>query len=203
MLGQPAADQILAASGIAALPALLPSGPRDFDALASELQPFVELYRALVSQAGRQAALAIVRQAIVDSGLLSHAAEGGDPESHADEPQPLTLTSPPAAPLDVPGQELQARFDLAMRFFSCQGTLLEYSPERVHFQVNECNWCGAMRAAGAPELIPFFCETDERFMDQHPTHRLSRPAAIGLGDACCDFRFVPIAEQGSQQEHTA
>jgi L-2-amino-thiazoline-4-carboxylic acid hydrolase len=47
-----------------------------------------------------------------------------------------------------------------------------------------------MHAEGTPELIVFFCETDERFMDGHPTHRLERPTAIGLGDACCDFQFV-------------
>ena len=79
-----------------------------------------------------------------------------------------------------------------MAHFSCEGQLIEYTPQRVQFHITSCNWCTAMRNAGAPELISFICETDERFMDNHPTHRLRRPTAIGLGDSHCDFQFVPI-----------
>ena len=77
-----------------------------------------------------------------------------------------------------------------MQFFSCRGRLFEYTPEHVRFHIIGCNWVNAMEEAGTPELIPFFCEADERFMDDHPTHRLVRPTAIGLGDTHCDFRFV-------------
>ena len=66
-----------------------------------------------------------------------------------------------------------------------------YTPQSVRFFVTQCNWCEAMNRAGAPELIPIFCETDERFMDDHPTHKLVRPTAIGLGHSRCDFQFVP------------
>lgn len=180
-------------------PALLPAGPRDFAALAAELQPFVDLYRALLKHVARETALALIRTCIIDSGSVSHSAEAADETAPAaTEPQPLTLTSPPPAGFSMPAGEMQAGFDLAMRFFSCEGELLTYTPERVHFHVTQCNWCEAMRAAAAPELIPFFCETDERFMDTHPTHRLKRPTAIGLGHTHCDFQFVPISEVGEQ-----
>jgi hypothetical protein len=58
-----------------------------------------------------------------------------------------------------------------------------------------------MQASGAPELIAFFCETDERFMDGHPTHQLIRPTAIGVGDDQCDFQFVRSSIQHSAFSH--
>lgn len=105
---------------------------------------------------------------------------------------PLNLTSPPPEGFSMSDTDLQAGFDLAMAHFSCEGRLIEYTPQRVQFHVTGCNWCAAMQNAGAPELIPFICETDERFMDNHPTHRLRRPTAIGLGHTHCDFQFVLI-----------
>ena len=192
-LGASAAARICREAGVTDLPALLPAGPRDFSALARELQPFVELYRALLAHAPRETALALIRACIIESGSVSHSAEA-EVSTAGSEPQPLTLTSPPPAGFSMPAAELRAGFDLAMRFFSCEGELLTYTPERVRFHVTQCNWCEAMRAANAPELIPFFCETDERFMDAHPTHRLKRPTAIGLGHMHCDFQFVPIDE---------
>ena len=195
-LGAAIAEQVLAATGIANLPAVLPSGPRDFAALAAELQPFVHLYRELEQRAGRTTALEIARRAIIDSGLASHAAEetSGGQQPQPGAGQPLTLTSPPAHTPNLAPAELESSFNLAMAFFSCQGTLFSYTPDRVHFHVTHCNWCGVLQAAGAPELIPFFCETDEHFMDTHPTHRLMRPTAIGLGHSYCDFQFVPIED---------
>jgi hypothetical protein len=103
----------------------------------------------------------------------------------------LNLTSPPPPGFRAPAEELRRRFDVSMEFFSCEGRLLEYTPDRVRFHVTACNWVRAMQNAGAPELISFFCESDERFMDGHPTHRLDRPTAIGLGHTHCDFQFVP------------
>jgi hypothetical protein len=114
----------------------------------------------------------------------------GAQEQPADEP--LNLTSPPPPGFRGSPEEIQRGFDLAMRFFSCEGRLLSFSPDEVRFHVTGCNWVRAMERAGAPELIPFFCETDERFMDHHPTHRLVRPTAIGLGHTHCDFQFLPI-----------
>jgi L-2-amino-thiazoline-4-carboxylic acid hydrolase len=196
-LGAAAAARICTEAGVADLPTVLPAGPRDFDALARELQPFVDLYRSLLGHTSREAALALIRACIIDSGSVSHSAEASASEA-AHTPQPLTLTSPPPAGFSMPDDEMQAGFDLAMRFFSCEGELLNYTPEHVRFHVTQCNWCEAMRAAQAPELIPFFCETDERFMDAHPTHRLVRPTAIGLGHTHCDFQFVPIGEIGER-----
>lgn len=184
------AADLLAASGINRLPALLPEGPRDLAALAAELQPFVTLYRLLLATIDQPAALAIMRRVIIDAGRVSHAADAGGPDMH-DGSRPLVLTSPPPPGFAATPDELAAGFEQAMRFFACSGELLAYNHELVHFRVTDCNWCRAMQAAGAPELITFFCETDERFMDDHPTHRLERATAIGLGDGCCDFRFVP------------
>lgn len=211
VLGPEAADAVLRETGIADLPETLPAAPRDLAALAAELQPFVALYRALLHRCDRQTALGIVRRAIVDSGLIGHA--------HAARPHPggaaparppatapavvpagpgLTLTSPPPPGFQATPETLRAQFDLAMRYFSCEGRLLAYTPEYVRFHITQCNWVRAMEQAGAPELIPFFCETDERFMDRHPTHRLHRPTAIGLGDAYCDFQFVPRADASTR-----
>ena len=94
-LGAAIAEQVLAATGIANLPAILPSGPRDFAALAAELQPFVHLYRELEQRAGRTTALEIARRAIIDSGLASHTAEetSGGQQPQPGAGQPLTLTS--------------------------------------------------------------------------------------------------------------
>jgi hypothetical protein len=202
-LGADAAAAILAETGIADLPIMLPSGPRDLDALQAELQPFVDLYRAVLARAGRDVALAVTRRAIIDSGITSHsasteaqeqavAAPSGAAPAPAVAEEPLNLTSPPSPGFRAEPEQLQRGFDLAMRFFSCEGRLLSYAPDEVRFHVTGCNWVRAMERSGAPELIPFFCETDERFMDRHPTHRLVRPTAIGLGDTHCDFQFLPI-----------
>jgi L-2-amino-thiazoline-4-carboxylic acid hydrolase len=179
-----------------AIPATLPSGPRDLAALSRELQPFVDVYRALQLRVPHEQAIALIRQCIIDSGAVSHAATSESAPSA--QSQPLNLTSPPAPGFSLPPDELAARFDTAMQFFSCEGELEHYTPERVRFFVTECNWCEAMRRAKAPELIPIFCETDERFMDDHPTHKLIRPTAIGLGDKRCDFQFVARTEHAEQ-----
>lgn len=194
VLGEQPAEQIMCETGIAELPELLPAGPRDLQALAHELGPFVKLYHALLEHTARDTALSIMRRAIIDSGLVSHAAEqatGGEDAPAIQEPEPLVLTSPPPVGFQAEPGALAEGFALAMRFFSCEGQLLAYTPEFVRFQVTDCNWCRAMEQAGTPELIPFFCETDERFMDEHPTHMLVRPEAIGIGHQCCDFQFVP------------
>ncbi len=190
ILGDAEAEAILSEARIADLPDVLPSGPRDLDSLLNELQPFVDLYRAVLRRADQKVALAVARQAIVRSGLESHS---HDAASQPGETQGLNLTSPPPPGFHADPGELQRRFDVAMSFFSCDGKLLAYTPDYVRFHVTGCNWCRAMERADAPELIPFFCETDERFMDHHPTHRLVRPTAIGLGDTHCDFVFVPRA----------
>jgi hypothetical protein len=191
--GPAQAEEILAASGVAELPTSLPAGPRDLAALAAELRPFVALYRELLRRCDRATALAVARRAIIDSGVASHAAAEGSQAAQPLAPgEPLVLTSPPPPGFSAGAEALQAGFDLAMRSFSCSGELLAYTPELVHFTVTDCNWCRALSDEGAPELIAFFCETDERFMDGHPTHRLIRPGAIGLGSARCDFVFVPL-----------
>lgn len=206
-LGHAAADAVMQETGIWRLLDMLPAGPRDLEALTEELQPFVDLYRAVRSRTDQETALRVARRAIVESGVTSHAhdavtqrqASGGRPAMHQPiEPEPLdvggkglNLTSPPPPGFQATQEELTQHFDVAMSFFSCQGHLLAYTPDYVRFHITGCNWVRAMQAAGAPELIPFFCETDERFMDHHPTHRLIRPTAIGLGDDHCDFQYVP------------
>ena len=187
-LDEATARTILRESGVDQLPNLLPSAPRDLDALARELQPFVDLYRSLQQHTDQESALKLIRSCIIESGLVSHTADQS-PISHL--PSPLNLTSPPPEGFAMSDEDLQAGFKLAMAHFSCEGQLIEYTPQRVQFHITGCNWCHAMRNAGAPELIPFICETDERFMDNHPTHRLRRPTAIGLGHSHCDFQFVP------------
>lgn len=187
------AEMIVRETKLDLLPVHLPEGPRDLNALANELQPFVTLYHALLERSDRETALVITRQAIIESGIVSHSADAAlgivtyEPEGI----KPLNLTSPPPAGFQISAAELAQRFDVAMAHFSCEGELMVYSSELVRFKVNGCNWCKAMEQAGTPELIPVICETDERFMDHHPTHRLRRPTAIGLGDSCCDFQFVP------------
>lgn len=190
-LGPAIADEVITASGVAALPSALPGGPRDLAALTDELRPFVALHRELLLRCDHAAALAITRRAIIDSGMVSHGAAQESQQDAAPAPgEPLVLTSPPPAGFRVPLAALQPGFEAAMRSFSCQGELLSYTDELVRFTITSCNWCRAMEDLGAPELITFFCETDERFMDHHPTHTLIRPTAIGLGHARCDFQFV-------------
>jgi hypothetical protein len=193
-LGEATANNILVESGVDDLPDELPSGPRDLEALARELQPFVDLYRVLLKHTDREMALQIMRRAIIESGAVSHASDATPsqpPPAGGGDVRPLNLTSPPPEGFVMSDGDMQESFKLAMAYFSCEGELLAYSPERVRFRVTSCNWCKAMQNAGAPELIAFICETDERFMDNHPTHRLRRPTAIGLGDDFCDFQFVP------------
>jgi hypothetical protein len=201
-LGEAEADAVLQEAGVTGLPDELPAAPRDLDALGAELQPFVNLYHAVRARSGREVALVVARRAIVESGTVSHAraadtqreAAGGGRGAAAGEPDgpgPLNVTSPPPPGFAASPEVLQRGFESAMQFFSCEGRLLAYTPEDVRFHITACNWVRAMERAGVPELIPFFCETDERFMDGHSTHRLVRPTAIGLGDAYCDFQFIP------------
>ncbi len=198
VLGRDAAEIVLHEAGIAGLSDVLPAGPRDLAALSVELQPFVDLYRALLARTDRETALRVSRRAIVESGVTSHAHDavaqrqaGREAQEPAAAGKGLNLTSPPPPGFRATQEELTQQFDVAMSFFSCQGQLLAYTPDYVRFHITGCNWVRAMQGAGAPELIPFFCETDERFMDHHPTHRLERPTAIGLGDDHCDFTYVP------------
>ena len=193
-LGEPEARRLLQMADIDQLPTLLPAGPRDLSTLAHELQPFVTLYRALQTALDLDQAivLGLIRQCIIESGLVSHTSDATAAASA--QAQPLNLTSPPPEGFVMAEEDVQRGFELAMSYFSCEGQLIKYSPQRVQFHITGCNWCKAMQNAGAPELIPFICETDERFMDGHPTHRLRRPTAIGLGDSHCDFQFVPIAD---------
>jgi hypothetical protein len=188
-LGAEAALSLLTRIDALNIPERLPSGPRDLTALSHELQPFVDIYRALQKCVVQERAIALVRECIIDSGKVSHSTES-EPAPADDSAQPLQLTSPPEPGFSLPPEQLEARFQTAMQFFSCEGELEIYTPERVRFFVTQCNWCDAMRRAQTPELIPIFCETDERFMDDHPTHKLARPTAIGLGDTRCDFHFV-------------
>jgi hypothetical protein len=211
-LGEAEAEAVLRQTGIADLPDVLPARPRDLDALLKELQPFVDLYRAVLARADREVALAVARRAIVESGLQSHAHDaesqqtaGAAPQAaaHAQSAAPggghgLNLTSPPPPGFRASPEIMRREFAVAMSFFSCEGNLLAYTPDYVRFHITGCNWCRAMERAGTPELIPFFCETDERFMDQHPTHRLDRPTAIGLGDSHCDFQYVPRVKGTSE-----
>ncbi len=190
-LGAARAEALLLETGADVPPALLPSSPRDLDALSAELQPFVDVYRALQRLLPQDRALALIRECVIESGKVSHSAEATAPDSAQQNAPPLNLTSPPEPGFALPADELERRFQTAMRFFSCEGELDHYTPQSVRFFVTQCNWCEAMKRAGTPELIPIFCETDERFMDDHPTHRLVRPTAIGLGDSRCDFKFVP------------
>lgn len=187
-LGDDAAAAILRETAIADLPEWVAVGPRDLQALSAELDPFVRLYRLLLKRTDRATALAIVRRAIVDSGAVSHAHDAVAPRAAAEDG--LTLTSPPPAGFRASPGELERRFAAAMREFSCEGRLLTYTPEVVRFQITDCNWCRAMQEAQTPELTVFFCETDERFMDHHPTHRLELPVTIGRGHTHCDFQFV-------------
>ncbi len=185
------AEALLAETGANAPPALLPSGPRDLAALAAELQPFVDVYRALQQVVPQVRALALIRDCVIESGKVSHSGEAAPQAPEQQDSPPLNLTSPPAPGFALPDDELERRFQSAMRFFSCEGELDHYTSQSVRFFVTQCNWCEAMNRANAPELIPIFCETDERFMDDHPTHKLARPTAIGLGHTRCDFQFVP------------
>lgn len=207
VLGQEAAARILEDAGIAGLPDHLPSAPRDLDALTAELAPFVRLYRVLQERIDTRSALALVRRAIIESGIVTHGADvaaqqaaiaaGGQARRPHDaggvetlRGEPLNLVSPPPPGFSMPPEALQSAFDLAMQHFSCAGELLTYTPEEVRFHITGCNWCKAMERSGAPELIEFFCETDEHFMDGHPTHRLRLPTTIGRGGRRCEFQFV-------------
>lgn len=193
-LGPAIATSVLVAAGVADLPAVLPAGPRSRAQLTAELAAFVRLYHALQRTCNAATALALIRRCIIESGAVSHSEAAQSQASATLAPgQPLNLTSPPVPGFNATPAQLKAGFELAMQFFACDGELLAYTPELVHFSVTHCHWCNAMHDLDAPELIPFFCETDERFMDGHPTHTLVRPSAIGLGDQCCDFRFVPSA----------
>jgi len=194
-LGEAAAEAVIRETGIDQLPERLPLGPRDLDALGRELQPFVDLYRAVLARSDRETALRVARDAILESGRVSHAGDASAQReavtSGAPAASAMNLTSPPPQGFQASPEELERQFDEGMSYFSCRGRLLAYTPDYVRFHITDCNWVRAMQRAGAPELIPFFCETDERFMDGHPTHRLIRPTAIGLGDDHCDFQYVP------------
>ncbi|MBM3451021.1 MAG: hypothetical protein FJX78_08620 [Armatimonadetes bacterium] len=211
-LGPDVAEQVLAGAGAADLPALSPSAPRDLDALAGELRPFSSLYRALEERLPKAEALALVRLAILRSSSAAHlamaeaqiaaadeiAAPARGPSDAAFDEPPLNVVSPPAPSFQMPLEKQAAPFDRAMAYSACRGTLFRYDSEEVRFHVTDCHWCRAMEREGTPELIEFFCETDARFMDDHPTHRLRLSSTIGRGGAVCDFRFV--RRDGAQEE---
>ena len=68
-LGTDCAAQITHESGLDQLHDLLPSGPRDLESLSQELQPFVNLYRALQQHTDPDTALSLIRRCIIESGM--------------------------------------------------------------------------------------------------------------------------------------
>ncbi|MGH2405728.1 MAG: L-2-amino-thiazoline-4-carboxylic acid hydrolase [bacterium] len=203
-LGEAAAEAVMRETGIDRLPESLPLGPRDLETLGRELQPFVDLYRVVLARSDRETALRVARYAILESGRVSHAGDASAQRkavtAGTTAAAGLNLTSPPPPGFQASPEEIERQFDVGMSYFSCQGRLLAYTPDYVRFHITDCNWVRAMQRAGVPELIPFFCETDERFMDGHPTHRLVRPTAIGLGDDHCDFQYIPRSAKTPPQE---
>lgn len=192
VLGPEASAAALAESGIDRLPDELPSGPRPLAALQAELAPAVRLYEALLRRLPRESALAVLRRVIIRSGLVAH---GDEAARQAADPHDISLTSPPPGPVTLSQAELQAAFAAQLAFFSCEGELHVYSPEELAFTITRCNWCTALANLGAPELTPFFCETDQLSMEGHPTHDFTRPHTIQAGDGYCDFRFKKREEQ--------
>ncbi|HEX2908642.1 MAG TPA: L-2-amino-thiazoline-4-carboxylic acid hydrolase, partial [Phototrophicaceae bacterium] len=69
-------------------------------------------------------------------------------------------------------------------------TWLEDSPRRMAFDGTRCLYLDTLRAYGAAELIPAFCNTDDVMgKGMEPEVVFERQYTLGRGDDHCDFCF--------------
>ncbi|HEY1012959.1 MAG TPA: L-2-amino-thiazoline-4-carboxylic acid hydrolase [Herpetosiphonaceae bacterium] len=74
--------------------------------------------------------------------------------------------------------------------------------ERGYYaDVTRCFWNSFLRAEGAPELMPIFCDFDANWFDaidpRRHGFRFERATTLGYGGALCSFHFFRLAEAGS------
>ena len=67
---------------------------------------------------------------------------------------------------------------------------IEQSRDSIAFTVSRCFYLDVLRAYGAAELTPFYCQLDDlAYTGVSPAIRWERTKTLGRGDDYCDFRW--------------
>jgi hypothetical protein len=70
---------------------------------------------------------------------------------------------------------------------------IEQSKDSIAFTFSRCFYLDVLRAYGAPELTPFYCQLDDlAYAEVFPAIRWERTKTLGRGDDCCDFRWSHV-----------
>jgi hypothetical protein len=67
--------------------------------------------------------------------------------------------------------------------------VVEDSPDCFAVDTYRCFILDTLTAAGAPELAPLFCKTDDWLAELLPKVRFVRAGTLAGGAVCCDFRW--------------
>ncbi len=147
--------------------------PRDWRDRLSRRQcaDVVLLERAIKAVAGQDAALAVVRDAVL-AGAVPF----------------MDAMLPDLLPRDLAQQAPK----LAQSMFNAEGQGQLTEQGEFVFEVQQCRFVELLGAVDAAHLAPLFCEADDVFFDgvRRPVV-LHRSQTLATGGRCCDFRFSP------------
>ncbi|MCB9479635.1 MAG: L-2-amino-thiazoline-4-carboxylic acid hydrolase [Deltaproteobacteria bacterium] len=143
--------------------------------------PAVLLYRALCRQVGREQALEITREVVIDATqiFLREQIPVLDPDEllRWEEPKRLAFLR-----------------GLTDRFFNADTANHRVGDNRVSFFVTRCRFPELMLAVGHPELAPLYCEGDGIFFErEQPRVRFLRTRTLAADQESCDFSFEPVS----------
>lgn len=137
----------------------------------------VLLYRALRGRVGDDRARDLLRAIVLESGLDFADALLGDIDPARDAAGDLGKTN-----------DVLAR--LVGRMPNAEGEVTVESPTEARFDITRCRFAELLRAVGAPEITPIFCEVDDAFFVPERTPvRFRRTLTIASGGDRCDFHF--------------
>jgi hypothetical protein len=151
--------------------------------LTQKILPGLTLYRALLQEhAGDQAAaLASVDEAFRTKTLSKS-----------------RLLFGPMKVLPNPFRFFKWIFPQIMKQFPSEGwdiSTIEYSADRITFNMTRCFYMNTLTALGAPELTASFCKSDEVMAECFPPAiHFVRPHTLGRGDDVCDFQYCHVKQ---------
>ncbi len=141
----------------------------------AQIGPAIKLYRRLCVAVGRERALAITEQVVLEASLVFLARTIG----------PLDIERYRRADAAERRAYLE---EVAGRFFNAASRVEAITDAGFIHRVTHCHFVDLCAALDVGELAPLFCKGDLAFFSQGPV-RLTRPATLSEGGESCEFRF--------------
>lgn len=139
--------------------------------------PVVIIYRLLEKRVGRDRALDITRELVIQAGTVFLAS--------------VVPTLSKADYRRLSEDQRRDTFGAALDAIpNSTATITEMGDESFGFDVTACEFQKLVRQLGLPELGALFCAVDHHFFQLHyPEVRFERNQTIAEGGSACDFRF--------------